>query len=164
MAMTIKTEGISELNLMLAKLGSRAQDVASGALYDGAGVVADAFTRATESIQTEKFDYAPPGKTRLPSPEEKDALKRKTGIARFRKNGGEVDTMVGIGSGSGSGYVMMAGKRKAVRLIARSINSGTSFMKKQPVYRKAVSSCRKQAEAAIVSKAEQMFNQIINGK
>ena len=161
MAMTIRTDGLEELTRMLGSLGDKAQDVASGALFQGAGVVAGAFSAATDSIRTERFQYAPEGSTRMPSPEEKAALIRKTGIAKFRKSGSEVNTVVGIGGKSG--YAMVAGKKKAVRLIARSINSGTSFMQKQPVYRKALNACRKDAEAAIVSKAEEMYNEIING-
>lgn len=162
MAMTIRTDGIDELGKMLAQLGSKAQDVASGALFDGAGVVADAYTNATNSIKTAPFKYARPGEKRLPSPEEKAALQGKSGIARFDKSGDGVNTVIGI-SGA-AGYANVAGKPKAVRLIARSINSGTSFMEKQPVFRKAVSSSSGAAKAAIVSKAEEMFNEIIGGK
>ena len=74
MPMTISTEGIGELGAMLARLGDKAQDVASGALFDGAGVVADAYTAAINSIQTAPFKYARNGEKRLPSPEEKAAL------------------------------------------------------------------------------------------
>ena len=165
MAMTIKTEGLTEVSAMLAKLGSKAEDVASGALFDGAGITADAFTQAANSIRTEPFHYiADPdlvGHKRLPSPEEKAALVGKSGIAKFNKNGSEVDTLIGI-TGS-AGYVMIGKKPKAVRLIARSINSGTSFMDKQPVFRRAKSSSQSAAKAAIVDKAEKMFNEIING-
>ena len=68
-----------------------------------------------------------------------------------------------IGITGAAGYADINGKPKAVRLIARSINSGTSFMKKQPVFRKAVSSSKGRATNAIVSKAEEMFNEIIGG-
>ena len=162
MAMTIRTDGIEELGAMLAKLNDKAQDVASGALFDGAGIVADAFRTAVNSIRTAPFKYAPPGKTRLPSPAEKEALLGKSGIATFDKTGEEVNTLIGI-SGA-AGYADVAGHTKAVRLIARSINSGTSFMQKQPVFRKAKSTSSGPAKAAIVSKAEEMFNEIIGGK
>ena len=161
MAMRIKTDGLTEVSEMLARLGDRAQDVASGALYDGAGLVADAFSAAVRSIRTEPFRYAPPGKTRLPSPEEKEALTGATGVAKFRKNGSEVDTVVGVSASAG--YADIAGHPKAVRMIARSINSGTSFMKKQPIFRKAKSQSQNAAKAAIVAKAEAMFNEIIKG-
>lgn len=165
MAMTIKTDGLTELSEMLTRMGNKAEDVASGALYDGAGIVADAFTQAVNRIQAEKQrkKVKPPGKTpkRLATPEEKAALQGKIGVARFRKNGSEVDTMIGI-TGK-AGYAIVNGKPKAIRLIARSINSGTSFMKKQPVFRQAKSKAQGPAKAAIVAKAEEMLNEIING-
>ena len=79
---------------------------------------------------------------------------------KFRKNGSEVDTLIGISYDSG--YTQIAGKQKAVAVIARSINSGTSFMKKQPVFRRAKNSAQGAAKAAIVAKAEKMFDEIIN--
>ena len=161
MAMTMKTEGLEEVNRIMAQLGNRAKEVARGALYDGAGVMADAITRAVDGIKTEPFRYAAGGKTRLPSPEEKEALKGKTGSARFRDTGEEVNTIVGINPRSG--YADVNGKQKPVPLIARSINSGTSFMKKQPVIRRAVTQNRAAVEQAITAKAEKMFNEITKG-
>ena len=159
MAMTIQTDGLEELNAMLAQLGNKAGDVAAGALYDGAGVVADAFSRAVNQIRTEPFK----GKRdkRLPSPEEKAALEGKTGIGKFRNEGDEVNTLIGV-SGA-AGYAQIGNTQKAVRLIARSINSGTSFMTKQPVFRKAASASGSAAKGAIVAKADKLFNEIING-
>lgn len=166
MAMKISTAGIEELNALFAKLGGEAQKVASKALYDGAGVVADAFTKATNSIATEPFHYlARPditGTKRYASPEEKAALQGKSGIAVFRKDGDTTDTVVGI-SGN-AGYANIGGKQKPVLMIARSINSGTSFMQKQPVYRRAVSQSKTQAVGVIKATAEQLFDEIIGGK
>ena len=166
MAMTIKTDGIEELGAMLAKLDGKAYDVASAGLYQGAGKVGDAFTAATNRIITEPYHYlARPditGTKRYASPEEKAALLGKSGIARFNRNGDGVDTIIGI-SGA-AGYANVNGKRTAVRVIARSINSGTSFMQKQPVYRKAVSASKGAAQEAIVKEIEKLFNEIIGGK
>ena len=166
MAMKISTAGIEELGALFAKLGGEAQKVASKSLYDGAGVVADAFTKATNSIATEPFHYlARPditGTKRYASPEEKAALQGKSGIAVFRKDGDMTDTVVGI-SGN-AGYATIGGKQKPVLMIARSINSGTSFMQKQPVYRKAVSGSKAKAVATIINTAERMFDEIIGGK
>lgn len=156
--MTIKTDGLEDLNKMLSQLGGKAEDVAALSLYEGAGIVADAFARAANSIRTEPFK----GKRakRLPSPEEKAMLIGKTGIAKFNKTGEEVETLIGV-SGA-AGYAMLGKTPKAVRLVARSINSGTSFMQKQPVFRSAKTKSQSAAKAAIVAKAEEMFNEIIN--
>ena len=159
MAMTIKVVDLDDVMNTLAGLNKNAEAVAAESLYEGAGIVADAFANAAKSIRTEPFTYKK--KQRLPSPEEKAAVVGKTGIAQFTKNGSEVNTLVGV-SGA-AGYADIGGKPKAVRLIARSINSGTSFMPKQPVFRKAKSASQKTATAAIVKKAEDMLNEIIKG-
>ena len=158
MAMTMQVTGIEELSRKLSALESSAEEVAARALYDGAGVMADAYTHAASSIKAQKFRYAFGGRKRYPSFEEKAAVEGKTGIAKFDKNGSEVETSVGL---SGKlGYVTIGGKQKAVRKIAYAINSGTSFMTKQPVFRKAATQAREAASAAIVSKADQLIDEI----
>ena len=160
MAMTMKVDGIEKVSRMLTALGDQAEAVAALSLYDGAGVMADAYSQAVESIHAEKFRYAFGNVKRYPSFEEKAALQGKTGIAKFDKNGTEVNTAVGI---KGAGYADIAGKPVAVNKIANAINSGTSFMVKQPVFRQAVSKARGPASAAIVSKAEQLIHTITAG-
>jgi hypothetical protein len=86
----------------------------------------------------------------------------RTGIARFKEGGGEVDTLIGVTEAAGYAYI--GHTKKAVRLIARSINSGTSFMDKQPVFRKAKNAAQGAAKAATVAKAEKLLDEIINGK
>ena len=49
---------------------------------------------------------------------------------------------------------MLAGKTKPIPAIVNAINSGTSFMKKQPFFRKAVNRGTSKAQAAIVAKIE----------
>ena len=161
MAMTIKTDGLESLTRMLTQLGNKAQDVASGALFDGAGVVADAFSSAVNGIQTKpKRFYAVEGSfQRMPTEAEKNALIGKTGIARFKKDSDTVDTLIGF---TGAGYADVDGKRKPVAEIARSINSGTSFMKKQPFARQATNRSQAAAKEAMVAKAEKMLKEIIN--
>ena len=159
MAMTMKVVGLDNVMNTLARLNKDAEAVAAQSLYEGAGIIADAFASAARSIRTEPFTYKK--KQRLPSPEEKAAIVGKTGIAHFNANGSEVNTLIGV-SGA-AGYADIGGKPKAVRLIARAINSGTSFMPKQPVFRKAKSASQKAAKAAIIRKAEEMLNEITKG-
>jgi hypothetical protein len=146
MPYTVKTEGMEELTRMLEGLGNAAQGVAAQGLYEGAGIVADSVSQAVHGIATKRFKYpAPPGKQRMPSPEEKAILENAPkGISKFRKNGLSVSTSVGFAR---SGYGNLNGKTVPVPMIANAINSGTSFMKKQPFFRKAV----RGAEARAVS-------------
>ena len=150
MPYTMKSEGFEEISKMLNSLGENAQKVASKGLYDGAGVMAAEIKEDAGKISTAPFHYAV-FVTREPSPEEKEIVQKGMGIAKFKKNGADVNTSVGYGNAV---YAMLAGKRKPIPLIANSINSGTSFMKRQPFFRRAVVQGTAKAEEAIVAKIE----------
>ena len=160
MPYSVQVEGMKEIGDMLAKLGDKSTAAAASGLYDGAGVMAGEIQQKAGSISTAPFHYAV-FITREPSPEEKEIVQQGIGIAKFNKNGSEVNTSVGYGN---AGYAMLAGKQKAVAQIANAINSGTSFMKKQPFVRNAVASARRKSEEAIVKTIEAKFNEIINNK
>ena len=146
MPYTLKVEGMDEITAMLKKAENGAQGIAARALYVGAGIVADEISKGARGVNTSRFRYAN-GWQRDPSPEEKAAVvSAGVGISRFTKTGNEVDTSVGY---SQSGYAEINGKRKAVAVIANSINHGTSFMKKQPFIRKAASQTKAKASSAI---------------
>lgn len=147
MGFSIQVEGLNELLKDMENMPKAAEKVAAEALYEGAGVMADAVSRAVDSIETEPFRYAAGGKKRKPSPEEKAILQAAPkGVAKFRKNGVGIQTSVGM---QNSGYATLAGKNKPVPQIANSINSGTSFMEKQPFMRRAFSQNQSAAQAAI---------------
>ena len=147
MAFTMNTSGMGELAKRLGELGVKAQEIASLSLYEGAGVMADSVSQAVHGIVTEPFRYGTNANRRKPSPEEKAILENaRKGVAKFRKSVDRVDTSVGM---QNSGYADLKGKTVPVPLIANAINSGTSFMQKQPFMRKA-----KRQEKAAVAKIE----------
>lgn len=161
MAYTMQVEGLEDLSRKLTQAGEKAQAIAAMGLYDGAGAMADEIKNAADSIKTSKFHYAvfPPTVQRDPTPEEKAVvLSASAGIAKFNTNGSEVNTSVGY---SNAGYAQLNGKQVPIPKIANAINSGTSFMKKQPFFRKAVSSGTQKASQKIVSKIEDAINQMI---
>lgn len=137
MAYTMKAEGMEEISEMLSQMEEKAPAVAARALYKGAGLMAEAVNQAAAAIKTEPFKWASKsrGETRLPSPEEKEIVQTAAaGIAKFDKNGSEIDTSVGF---KNSGYAELSGKMVPIPAIVNAINSGTSFMRKQPFVRKA---------------------------
>lgn len=156
MPITAKVEGMSEISEMLTKLEEEAPAAAAAGLYEGAGIMAAEIKKGAESIKAAPFHYAK-FITRDPSPEEKAAVQGAVGIAKFEKNGSEVNTSVGYGN---AGYADVAGKQKPIAQIANAINSGTSFLRKQPFVRKAASSGSKRAEAATIKTIEERLNKI----
>jgi len=159
MPYTLKVEGMDGIVETLAKAGEAAQGIAARALYRGAGIVADEISKGAREVTTSRFKYAK-GWQRQPSPEEKAAIvSAGVGIAKFRKTGNEVNTSVGYGR---SGYADVNGKQKPVALIANSINSGTSFMKKQPFIRKAASQSKQKASDAIADEIQALVIKELN--
>jgi len=151
----MKVDGMEEISEQLSRLEDRAPAVAAKALYEGAGIMMAEIKKGAESIRTAPFKYAANGQTRLPSPEEKDAvLSVGAGVAKFDKSGTEVNTSVGY---SNTGYADVNGTRKPVPLIANAINSGTSFMPKQPFVRKAAKSGGTKAMQAMKDAIEAEF-------
>ena len=147
MPFSIQWDGADELLRKMDKLPEKAAKIAAEALYEGAGVMADAVSQAVQGIATEEFRYATGGRTRMPSPEEKAIVANaKHGVAKFRNDGTKIQTSIGY---QNAGYAMLKGKRKPIPLIANSINHGTSFMKKQPFMRQAISKNQGAAIAAI---------------
>ena len=195
MAYYLKVEGMAEVSEMLSRLEEAAPAIAAEAVYEGAAVVRDAIFKEMEAIQTAPFKYAKDGQLRLPSPEEKEILYQAgVGIAKFDKNGLEIDTSVGFnqsgyanvtwnhmsskartnykvvylkGHESNSSSLLKAigmGKgeqnQKPIGAVANSINSGTSFMKKQPFVRKAAKSGGAKAMSVMKAFIEDAFEKI----
>ena len=189
----LKIDGMAEISELLEKMEQQAPAVASGALFEGAGIMAKEILSEMAKVKTAPFKYATGGEKRLPSPEEKEVLEQAgVGIAKFDKNGVEIDTSVGFnvsgyatvnfkhmssqartnykaaskngGSNPTASSVLRAlGKGKGannmkpIGVIANSINSGTSFMQKQPFVRKAAKSGGPKAIAAMKDKIEKAF-------
>ena len=205
MPYTLKVEGMDEITATLADVEESAQGIAAQALYQGAGILADAISDGARGLRTEPFRYAAGGVQREASPEEKAILVENgaAGIAKFDKTGNYVGTAVGY-SRTGYGMVnwnhMKSSTRtnykikgmkavwaykthlkkgsdghafydktanrgltnaKAVAVIANAINSGTSFMKKQPFIRKATTKSKAKATEAIQRTVQELVEKIM---
>lgn len=154
----MKVDGMAEISEVLSRMEEQAPAVAAKALYDGAGIMAEEIRKGTATIKTAPFRYAGRGETRLPSPEEKEIVAAAAaGIAKFNKNGTEVDTSVGFRN---SGYAELKGKMVPIPKIVNAINSGTSFMNKQPFVRKAANAASPKALDAMRKRIEEEFEAI----
>ena len=186
MAWTMKTKGMDDLLHKMEKIGDQAVGAAAQGLYKGAGVVADSVSAAVNGIATEPFHYAKDGEKRKPSPEEKAIVANaRHGIAKFRNNGLNINTSIGFNHAgyaaitwnhakndvrtkykvkNGKAYRASMGIRgqssKPIAVIANAINSGTSFMEKQPFLRKAFSQSVGSAEGAMEAKIREELDKI----
>lgn len=187
MAYTTVTEGMDDLLRQMEALGNAGRGAASAGLYEAAGVYADEVSMGIENISVEPFKYATGGRKRKPSPEEKAILRGAgaAGIAKFKGDGVSVNTSVGFNN---AGYAPVnwnhmsskartnykfkngratqsknagkgGGNLKPIPMIANAINSGTSFMDKQPFFRKAISRAKGKAEQAFEKTATAALDQ-----
>ena len=155
----MKVDGMAELSTLLTEMGEKAPAVAAKELYEGAGLMREEIARSVNTIKTAPFQYAKDGQTRLPSPEELAIVeKAAVGIAKFDKNGAEVDTSVGFRN---AGYAPLAGKIVPIPKIVNAINSGTSFMNKQPFVRKAARTGGPKAMQAMKDAVQAEFDAMI---
>ena len=196
MAYEMRVDGMAEISELLGKMSEEAPGVAARALYDGARIMDEAIWSEMRNIKTAPFKYAKAGEKRLPSPEEKQMLLDiGVGIAKFDKNGTEVDTSVGLNQAgyadvnwnhvnsmartnykakdfkghenNSTSYLKATGKyskglqdRKPIGAVANAINSGTSFMNKQPFIRKASKAGGQKAMNAMKASIEDAFEKI----
>ena len=174
MPFSFHCEGIEELISLMDQIPQKGARIASEALYEGAGIVADSVSQAVSGIATEPFKYATNGRTRKPSPEEKAIVAgARHGVAKFKNNGMTIQTSIGFQKAgyaaitwnhartntrtkykvqNGSAHHASRGggeSSKPVAVIANAINSGTSFMDRQPFLNKAFSKSKSAAIAAI---------------
>lgn len=165
--MKIEYTGLTKLTENIDKLGAHSKGLARGSLGAAAGVTADEYRRAIESIPTEA-----PGKngaSRWATPEhplvgitpaEKQDLLNAIGIATFQDAGSEVNTSISV-----TGYGSIPTKRwpQGVpnAVLLRSVESGTTFRRKTPVVRRAKTAAARKATEAAQKKLDELAKKLI---
>lgn len=137
----IKVVGIDSFIKDINELAGDSEGICKMAVYDGAAVVADAVKANINALPTRVNKFVPKGhQARGATANEKAALISGFGISRMRANG-TVDVSIGF-----DGYMETG---KPISMIARSIESGTSWLQKMPFVNKGIASSRGAAEAAM---------------
>jgi hypothetical protein len=152
--MTIK--GTDELELKLSKLGNKSTQIAKNVVMAGAQPIADEIRKGLQSLPVDTLKQLKPGEkfNVSPSGEIKDLL-NSLGIARpdVDRNG-NVNTKVGF-KGYGSYPTKKYPKGVPNKLIARSIESGSSVRQKKPFVRQAVNRSKKKSLEEMQKKCDE---------
>ena len=141
--------GIDNYISQLNKLQQSTKDgVVGKTVYAGADVVADSVRRAIQALPVGDGRARNGGLVDTVTLPQKAGLLDGFGISRMKDDDGFVNVKLGF-----AGYNATRTKRyprgQPNALIARSVNSGTTFRKKTKFVDKAVNSARKAAEAAM---------------
>lgn len=141
--------GFDTVFSMLAQLGQAGEAIEKEAIYEGAKIMADALKeeiRAMPAVpESENLKaYKTGGKSRL-SIKQKEGLLNAMGIAPISADGDILNTKVGF-----DGYNSIKTKKypngQPNQLIARVVESGSSYMDKRPFIRKTLNKYRAEVQ------------------
>lgn len=147
-------QGINEYIQILQHLTDDWEEIAKRAVYEGTAVVADKVKQNIRALPvTDQWgtkDHPRHGVTEV----EKQGLLEGFGASHMIDENGFVNTLIGFDDG---GYNRDG---KANRMIARAVQSGTSFSDKIPFFNNAVRTTRRQAEQKMKEILEQEINNL----
>lgn len=145
----------SQYMAALDKLGSDFTPLAKAAIYDAAGIVAAEITDEINALPR-VADYVKGAAGELidgVTDSQRAGLLSGLGIAKMQDNGGTIDTRVGF-AGYNSTRTRKYPSGQPNAMIARAINSGTSFRAKNRFIARAVKNSKARAEAAITARMD----------
>lgn len=143
---TIQFKRGDEYIAKIAKLEAAAKDTLCGeAIYGAAGIVADEIRASLEQVPTDEGYGTTTSPTVGPRKGQLLGLEHSLGISSLQDDGtGFLNVKIGF-----DGYNSISTKRwpngQPNQMVARSVESGTSWMRKNPFVRRAVTATRKRA-------------------
>lgn len=156
--------GAKEYMAKLSRLSALEKDRVIGpAIYAGAAVVADAVHAEIRSIPTDEHWGTPEHPKTGPTRRQKDGLHESMGIAPMKDDGkGYLNVKIGF-----DGYNAVKSKNwpngQPNQMVARAVESGTSFMEAHPFVKTAVQKSRKAAVAAMAKTVDEEIEKIMKG-
>lgn len=162
----IEMQGMSQYIKQLENVAWATSDVCRAVVHKGAGIVANEIKRGIWDLRTvsdaEALAAYQKQQPTLISISQKRALIESFGVAPIQNKFGVVSTKLGF-----DGYNEIITERwpqgQPNQLIARSCESGSSAMKKQPFMRPAERRSKEEALREMAREADQMINEILGG-
>ena len=138
--------GLADYELMLSKLEDGSEEIIGKAVYAGAGIVADAIKSNIQSLPIVRgygteSNPLPGGVTSA----QKAGLIDGLGISHMQDDAGYLNVKIGF-DGYNATKTEKYPQGQPNQLVARGVESGTSWKQKKPFVRPAVTKSRKQAE------------------
>lgn len=144
--------GFDELAKELNTIADHTGSIASAALYEGSGYMADQIRHAVDALQTDDRKHA----TNHVLEYEKEALSKGLTIEKFKQDTARGVTQTAITFHGYSDHKTDSYPTGAPTiLLARAITKGTSFRRPNRFFPNAVNRSRKATEDIMVKKAEE---------
>lgn len=140
-----KFDGLDDYVAQLEKLEDFSHEMIGQSVWSGAKYVADKVKEAIGTIPVDDRKYVWSGDRRGITPEQRDGLLDGFGIASMRNDNGFLNVKIGF-----DGYNDVRSKKwpkgQPNLMVARMVESGTSFMPKLGTISKVVQTAKKQCE------------------
>lgn len=155
---SLKMEGLDKFIDLCNLTVKQTDKLCSRAIYPGGGVMYNYALQSTRGIRTDPVGFRKGGKKWGPSAEQREALVESLGIAPIRKQRWGMNVKIGY-----DGYNNIVTERwpqgQPNMMIARSVESGTTFMQPQYFMDKAVQRATPVVEKAIEA---QFYEELTN--
>ena len=159
---TINFKGGQDYIMKLSKLEAELKDqVLGAAIYGAAGIVADEIRKTLDQVPTDERFGTSDSPTSGPKKRQREGLAHSLGIASMQDDGtGYLHVKIGF-----DGYNDIRTKRwptgQPNQMVARSVESGTTWMKKNPFVRKAVNASKQRAVAFMQHSTEKNIEDLM---
>lgn len=150
----VTTNAINDCLEMINRLGGNIEEVAKRAVYEGAKIIADEIGRNIDALPIDEHWGTRENPLHGVRKFQKDGLSESFGIAPMRNDKGLINTRLGFDHEDYNSH------GQANAMIARAVNSGTSFSEKIPFFENAVRATRAQARKKMVEAAENELEKI----
>lgn len=152
-------KGLNEYLRQLGNLSISAPETVKRAVYEGADIVADAIKTNIGKIPIDNRNGKPDRRTGLTSLQVA-ALNSSFGVAPMRNDAGYINVKAGF-----DGYNKVKTDRwpngQPNNMIARSIESGTSYMQKHPFVAPAVRATKDRAELKMMEVVDREVTKVM---
>ena len=155
--------GLNDYELMISKLSKGVDDIAGKAIYAGAGIVADAIKENIKALPIVRgygtTENPLPGGVTAP---QKAGLIDGLGISPMQSDAGYLNVKIGF-DGYNATKTDKYPQGQPNQLVARGVESGTSWKKKSPFIRPAINASKSRAEAEMARILDQEIEKITKG-
>lgn len=155
--------GLNDYELMISKLSKGVDDIAGKAIYAGAGIVADAIKENIKALPIVRgygtTENPLPGGVTAP---QKAGLIDGMGISPMQDDGGYLNVKIGF-DGYNATKTDKYPQGQPNQLVARGVESGTSWKQKKPFIRPAINASKSRAEAEMARILDQEIEKVTKG-
>ena len=160
----MSVRGTEEYALKLSKLGKNSEAVAGKAIYEAAGIVADAVKVNLKALpavnDVENIKAYRAGRKSQLSIKQKEGLVQAFGITKISNDKGYYNVKLGFDGYNGI-KTKKYPKGQPNQLVARVVESGSTYMDKTPFVRPALNASRAEALQKMQEVIDQEMNKIM---